>query len=152
MAIQTKIDGGKQAITFYKDTEPCAVYVDGELQQDVSFVPSELVQGTGSVSYTSEYKKNQINMEIQGTTEQGKYVGRIATTERLTPYSSYEEGIAATHPYYSRILRSTQPVIFPATDDASIEDHILCFLILDSFLDTATSTFVTPWPMLSFTT
>ena len=31
------------------------------------------------------------------------------------------------------------------------EDTVLCFLILDSFLETAWSTFVTPWPMLSLT-
>ena len=60
MAIVTKIDGGKQAITFNNDTEPCAVYVDGELQENVSFVP-QLAQGAGVVSYASEYKKNHID-------------------------------------------------------------------------------------------
>ena len=113
MAIQTKIDGGKQAITFYKDTEPCAVYVDGELQQDVSFVPSELVQGTGSISYTSEYKKNQLNMEIQGTTYQYSHEGNITETQSLTPYASFVEDYTMSS--YGRILRSVQPISLPDT-------------------------------------
>ena len=33
----------------------------------------------------------------------------------------------------------------------AMEDHILCGLILDSFLDMASSTLVTPCPILSFT-
>lgn len=69
MAIETKIDGGKQAITFNNDTEPCAVYVNGELQENVSFVP-QMVQGTNVVSYESEYKKNHIEIEIDGNTTQ----------------------------------------------------------------------------------
>ena len=69
MAIETKIDGGKQAITFNNDAEPCAVYVNGELQENVSFVP-QTVQGTGAVSYESEYKKNHIEIEIDGNTIQ----------------------------------------------------------------------------------
>lgn len=69
MAIRTYIDGGKQAITFNNDTQPVAVYVDGELQENVSFVP-DVVQGTGSFEYTSEYKKNHIEYEVQGTTIQ----------------------------------------------------------------------------------
>lgn len=69
MATRTFIDGGKQAITFNNDTEPVAVYVDGELQQNVSFVP-QLAQGTGSVQYISEYKKNIINLEVSGATSQ----------------------------------------------------------------------------------
>lgn len=74
MATRTIIDGGKQAITFNNDTEPVAVYVDGELQQNVSFVP-QLAQGTGSAQYTSEYKKNHIDIEMQGTTSQKQYQG-----------------------------------------------------------------------------
>lgn len=74
MATRTFIDGGKQAITFNNDTEPVAVYVDGELQQNVSFVP-QLAQGTGTVSYDSEYKKNHIDIEMQGTTSQKQYQG-----------------------------------------------------------------------------
>ncbi len=71
MATQTIIDGGKQAITFNNDTEPLAIYVDGELQQNVSFVPQP-AQGTGVVSYASEYKKNHIKYEIQGATSQAE--------------------------------------------------------------------------------
>ena len=33
----------------------------------------------------------------------------------------------------------------------TIDENMLCRLILDSFLDTACRTFVTPWPMLSRT-
>ncbi len=33
--------------------------------------------------------------------------------------------------------------------EVSIEDQVLCGLIFDSLRDTARSTFVTPWPMLS---
>ena len=69
MAIRTYVDGGKQAITFNNDTQPVAVYVDEDLQENVSFVP-DTVQGTGSVEYTSEYKKNHIEYEVQGTTIQ----------------------------------------------------------------------------------
>lgn len=69
MAIKTYVDGGKQAITFNNDTQPVAVYVDGDLQENVSFVP-DTVQGTGSVEYTSEYKKNHIQYEVQGATSQ----------------------------------------------------------------------------------
>ena len=69
MATKTYIDGGKQAITFNNDTQPVAVYVDGDLQENVSFVP-DTMQGTGSVEYLSEYKKNHIEYEVQGTTIQ----------------------------------------------------------------------------------
>ena len=70
----TKIDGGKQAITFNNDTEPVAVYVDGDLQENVSFVP-QLAQGTGSTQYISEYKKNIISLEVSGNTTQKTYEG-----------------------------------------------------------------------------
>lgn len=69
MATQTIIDGGKQAITFNNDTEPLAIYVNGELQQNVSFVP-QMVPGTGVVSYISEYKKNLLNLQVSGNTTQ----------------------------------------------------------------------------------
>lgn len=74
MATQTIIDGGKQAITFNNDTEPLAIYVDGELQQNVSFVP-QLAPGTGVVNYTSEYKKNLLNLQVSGNTTQKTYAG-----------------------------------------------------------------------------
>ena len=45
----------------------------------------------------------------------------------------------------------TDPPNPMVTEDAATEVHILWGRILDSFFDTATSTFVTPWPMLSFT-
>ena len=37
-------------------------------------------------------------------------------------------------------------------EEVSTEDQVLWGLILDSFLDTASRTLVTPWPMLSLTT
>ncbi len=74
MATKTYVDGGKQAIPFNNDTQPVAVYVDGDLQQNVSFVP-DTVQGTGSVEYTSEYKKNHIEYEVSGNTFQQTYQG-----------------------------------------------------------------------------
>ena len=68
MAIKTFINGQESGvITFKGDTEPCAVYVNGERQGNVSYIP-ELIEGENSVSYNSEYKKNIRTMQIEGNT------------------------------------------------------------------------------------
>ena len=46
----------------------------------------------------------------------------------------------------------TDPPKPMVTELATRDDHMLCGFILDSFLDTASSTFVTPCPMLSLMT
>ena len=46
----------------------------------------------------------------------------------------------------------TEPPKPMVTDEASIDDHMLWGRILDSFLDTARSTLVTPCPILSLIT
>lgn len=78
MAIKTFINGQENGvITFKGDTEPCAVYVDGERQDNISYVPQE-VTGENSVQYSSEYKKNVRTMQIDGNTEQ--YQGLVNAT------------------------------------------------------------------------
>lgn len=70
MAIKTFINGQENGvITFKGDTEPCAVYVDGERQDNISYIPQE-VTGENSVEYSSEYKKNMRTMQMDGNTEQ----------------------------------------------------------------------------------
>lgn len=106
MATKTYVDGGKQAITFNNDTQPVAVYVDGDLQENVSFVPDS-VQGTGSVEYLSEYKKNHITMDVQGATSQPI----VEVVQSLTSYTATEEDY--TESSYARILRSADLISLP---------------------------------------
>lgn len=70
MAIKTYINGSENGtITFKGDTEPCAVYVNGERQDNISYIPQE-VKGEKSVMYKSEYKKNIRTLSIEGNTYQ----------------------------------------------------------------------------------
>jgi hypothetical protein len=70
MSTKTFINGQENGvIAFFNDTEPCAVYVNGERQDNISYVPQE-VTGVNSVEYSSEYKKNIRTMQIDGNTEQ----------------------------------------------------------------------------------
>lgn len=70
MAIKTYINGSENGtITFKGDTEPCAVYVNGERQDNISYIPQE-VKGEKSVMYKSEYKKNIRSLSIEGNTYQ----------------------------------------------------------------------------------
>ncbi len=70
MAIETYVNGSKNGcITFINDHEPCAVYVDGEKQTNISYT-GESIQGSPSVKYASEYKKNLISMTVDGNTVQ----------------------------------------------------------------------------------
>jgi hypothetical protein len=70
MSTKTFVNGQENGvIAFFNDTEPCAVYVDGERQDNISYVPQE-VTGENSVEYSSEYKKNIRTMQIDGNTEQ----------------------------------------------------------------------------------
>lgn len=68
MAIKTYINGSENGtITFKGDTEPCAVYVNGERQDNISYIPQD-VEGENSVLYKSEYKKNIRTLSIAGNT------------------------------------------------------------------------------------
>lgn len=68
MAIKTYINGSANGtITFKGDTEPCAVYVNGERQDNISYIPQD-VEGEKSVMYKSEYKKNIRSLSIEGNT------------------------------------------------------------------------------------
>lgn len=70
MAIKTFINGQENGIiTFKGDTEPCSVFVNGEKQDNISYIP-EPISGVNSVEYSSEYKKNIRTMQIDGNTEQ----------------------------------------------------------------------------------
>ena len=70
MAIKTYINGSENGtITFKGDTEPCAVYVNGERQDNISYIPQE-VKGEKSVRYKSEYKNNIRTLIIDGNTYQ----------------------------------------------------------------------------------
>ena len=69
MAHKTYIDGGNKAIAYHNDHEPCKAYKDGELLTDISYT-TQSVTGKSSVTYESEYKKNLLNIEIQGNTNQ----------------------------------------------------------------------------------
>lgn len=70
MAIKTFINGQENGvITFKDDTEPCAVYVNGERQDNISYIPT-LAEGADSASYKSEYKNNLRTLRIEGNTEQ----------------------------------------------------------------------------------
>lgn len=75
MAIKTFINGQENGVITYKgDTEPYAVYVNGEKQDNISYVPQE-VTGENSVEYSSEYKKNVRTMQIDGNTVQEQRAG-----------------------------------------------------------------------------
>lgn len=76
MAYKTYVDGGKKAIVYHNDHEPCRVYKDGELITDISYVPL-IAEGIASVSYKSEYKKNLLDVEIEsGELTQKQYKGK----------------------------------------------------------------------------
>lgn len=80
MSTKTFVNGQENGvIAFFNDTEPCAVYVDGERQDNISYVPQE-VTGETSVSYSSEYKKNILNLTIEGNTETNDVIAEIPTT------------------------------------------------------------------------
>lgn len=75
MAIKTFINGKENGvITFKGDTEPCAVYANGERQDNISYIPQE-VTGENSVTYESEYKKNIRTLKADGNTVQQTYEG-----------------------------------------------------------------------------
>lgn len=75
MAIKTFINGQENGvITFKDDTEPCAVYVNGERQDNISYIPT-LAEGVDSATYTSEYKNNLRSLQIEGNTVQETYRG-----------------------------------------------------------------------------
>lgn len=95
MAIITKIDGGKQAITFNNDNEPVAVYVDGQLQESISFVPKSAT-GTTSVTYESEYKKNLLELDVEGNTEQKQLTGKNLFDLSKNRYSGVSDIVEKT--------------------------------------------------------
>lgn len=70
MAIKTFINGQENGvIAFSGNTEPCAVYVNGERQDNISYIPQD-ISGVNSVEYSSEYKKNIRTMQIDGNSTQ----------------------------------------------------------------------------------
>ena len=56
-------------IAYKGDHEPIKVAVGGSVVENLSF-KEKLVDGTSSVSYSSEYKKNLLEMQIHGRTRQ----------------------------------------------------------------------------------
>jgi hypothetical protein len=56
-------------IVYKDDCEPCAVYVNGERQDNISYIP-KVNEGVSSVQYKSEYKNNLRTLQIEGNTEQ----------------------------------------------------------------------------------
>ncbi len=61
-------------MAFKGDHEPVQVYKGDELIKNISYV-EDVVQGTTSVTYQSEYKKNLLNMSFEGNTFQQTYKG-----------------------------------------------------------------------------
>lgn len=90
-------------ITFKGNTEPCAVYVNGERQDNISYIPQP-VEGVNSVEYSSEYKKNIRTMRIDGNTEQ--YQGTFAP-QNITIPTSY------VTPSSAPIIVSATPITVP---------------------------------------
>lgn len=74
-----------KCILFKDDTEPCAVYVNGERQDNISYIPTS-AEGADSVSYKSEYKNNLRTLQIKGNTVQKESV----VQEGILP-SEYQE-------------------------------------------------------------
>ena len=80
MSIKTYINGQENGVIVYKgDTEPCAVYVNGERQDNISYIPQE-AEGVNSVQYNSEYKNNLRSLQIEGNTVQ-ENVGSISAND-----------------------------------------------------------------------
>ncbi len=104
MAIKTFINGQENGvITFSGNTEPCAVYVNGERQDNISYTP-ELIEGANSVEYSSEYKRNIRTMQIDGNTEQ--FQGTFAP-QNITIPTSY------VIPSSAPIIVSETPITVP---------------------------------------
>lgn len=61
-------------IVYSGDTEPCAVYVDGNIVENVSCIPT-VIEGN-PIQYSSEYKQNLFKLQIDGNTEQQTYAGK----------------------------------------------------------------------------
>ena len=60
MAIKTYINGSENVtITFKGDTEPCAVYVNGERQNNISYIPQEVFS-----AYSEVAKQMQDDMTV----------------------------------------------------------------------------------------
>lgn len=68
-------DGKKASAVLYSgDKEPCALYVNGERQDALSY-STRSVNGSNSVQYASKYKNNLRTLSFSGNTEQAQYRG-----------------------------------------------------------------------------
>lgn len=63
-----------KALCVINDTEPCVIKYNGETVRKLSAIKST-EQGTTEVTYNSEYKKNLLNMSVEGNTFQQTYEG-----------------------------------------------------------------------------
>ena len=67
--------GNSDKCILYKgDMEPCALYVNGERQDALSY-STRSVNGSNSVQYASKYKNNLRTLSFSGNTEQAQYRG-----------------------------------------------------------------------------
>ena len=67
--------GNSEKCILYKgDMEPCALYVNGERQDALSY-STRSVNGSNSVQYASKYKNNLRTLSFSGNTEQAQYRG-----------------------------------------------------------------------------
>lgn len=104
MPIKAFINNQENGIITYKgDTEPCKVYIDGNLVENISYIPQS-VEGVNSVEYSSEYKRNIRTMQIDGNTEQ--YQGTFAP-QNITIPTSY------VIPSSAPIMVSETPITVP---------------------------------------
>lgn len=106
MPIKAFINNQENGIITYKgDTEPCKVYIDGNLVENLSYIDENIGgEGVNSVEYKSEYKKNIRTMQIDGNTEQ--YQGTFAP-QNITIPTSY------VIPSSAPIIVSETPITVP---------------------------------------
>ena len=64
-----------KALCVINDTEPCVIKYNGETIRKLSAI-KDTEQGTTEVTYNSEYKKNLLNMAVEGNTEQKTTTGK----------------------------------------------------------------------------
>ena len=70
------IDENTKSLVFVKDTEPAQVYLNGTLVEGMSAVKSSIDTDAQTLSYQSEYKKNLLELAIEGNTEQKQLQGK----------------------------------------------------------------------------
>lgn len=89
-----------KSLVFVKDTEPAQVYLNGTLVEGMSAI-KDAVQGTTEVTYNSEYKKNLMNMSVEGNTTQKTTTGKnLIDPEKLAELVLSYRGTS----YYADII------------------------------------------------